>query len=114
MKIARFSSKGEDPGTASSTSATWSCWRGPDVPGVRDHGERVPLADAKLLAPVIPRSKVIGVGLNYAEHASEMDERAGTTRWCSSSRTPRSSARRTRSVSRRASDGSTTRVNSPS
>jgi len=25
---------------------------------------------------VIPRSKVIGVGLNYAEHASEMDERS--------------------------------------
>jgi 2-keto-4-pentenoate hydratase/2-oxohepta-3-ene-1,7-dioic acid hydratase in catechol pathway len=35
-------------------------------------GERVPLADARLLAPVIPRSKVIGIGRNYADHAAEM------------------------------------------
>jgi 2-keto-4-pentenoate hydratase/2-oxohepta-3-ene-1,7-dioic acid hydratase in catechol pathway len=32
---------------------------------------RVPLADVRLLAPVLP-SKVIGVGRNYAEHASEL------------------------------------------
>ncbi len=38
-------------------------------------GERVPLDDAvRLLAPVIPRSKVIGVGRNYPEHAAEMGE----------------------------------------
>ncbi|WP_183099703.1 fumarylacetoacetate hydrolase family protein [Nocardioides pelophilus] len=30
------------------------------------------LADVKLLAPVIPRSKVVGVGKNYAAHAAEM------------------------------------------
>ena len=35
-------------------------------------GERVPLDDVRLLAPVIPRSKVIGIGRNYAEHAAEM------------------------------------------
>jgi 2-keto-4-pentenoate hydratase/2-oxohepta-3-ene-1,7-dioic acid hydratase in catechol pathway len=35
-------------------------------------GEKVPLVDARLVAPVIPRSKVIGVGRNYAEHASEL------------------------------------------
>ena len=35
-------------------------------------GERVPLADAKLLAPVIPRSKVVCVGLNYPEHRQDM------------------------------------------
>lgn len=34
-------------------------------------GERVPLADAALLAPVIPRSKVVAVGRNYADHAKE-------------------------------------------
>jgi len=33
--------------------------------------ERVPLSDAVLLAPVIPRSKVIAVGRNYREHAAE-------------------------------------------
>lgn len=35
-------------------------------------GERVSLTEARLLAPVIPRSKVIGVGRNYADHAAEM------------------------------------------
>jgi 2-keto-4-pentenoate hydratase/2-oxohepta-3-ene-1,7-dioic acid hydratase in catechol pathway len=35
-------------------------------------GEQVALADARLLAPVIPRSKVIGIGRNYADHAKEM------------------------------------------
>jgi 2-keto-4-pentenoate hydratase/2-oxohepta-3-ene-1,7-dioic acid hydratase in catechol pathway len=35
-------------------------------------GERVPLAEARLLAPVIPRSKVIGIGRNYVAHAKEM------------------------------------------
>lgn len=40
---------------------------------VQRTGERVPMDDAvRLLAPVIPRSKVVGVGRNYAEHASEM------------------------------------------
>ncbi len=32
---------------------------------------RVPLADVRLLAPVLP-SKVIGVGRNYADHAQEL------------------------------------------
>jgi 2-keto-4-pentenoate hydratase/2-oxohepta-3-ene-1,7-dioic acid hydratase in catechol pathway len=35
-------------------------------------GETVPLADVRLLAPVIPRSKVIGIGRNYADHAKEL------------------------------------------
>jgi 2-keto-4-pentenoate hydratase/2-oxohepta-3-ene-1,7-dioic acid hydratase in catechol pathway len=39
---------------------------------VQPTGERVPIDDARLLAPVIPRSKVIGVGKNYADHAAEM------------------------------------------
>jgi 2-keto-4-pentenoate hydratase/2-oxohepta-3-ene-1,7-dioic acid hydratase in catechol pathway len=30
------------------------------------------VADVRLLAPVIPRSKVIGIGRNYADHAKEM------------------------------------------
>ncbi|HSF97577.1 MAG TPA: fumarylacetoacetate hydrolase family protein [Ornithinibacter sp.] len=30
------------------------------------------VADVRLLAPVIPRSKIIGIGRNYAEHAREM------------------------------------------
>lgn len=35
-------------------------------------GERVPLDRARLLAPVIPRSKVVAVGKNFAAHAAEM------------------------------------------
>jgi len=35
-------------------------------------GERVALDEVRLLAPVIPRSKVVGVGRNYADHATEL------------------------------------------
>ncbi len=34
-------------------------------------GERVPLDAATLLAPVIPRSKIVAVGRNYRDHAAE-------------------------------------------
>jgi 2-keto-4-pentenoate hydratase/2-oxohepta-3-ene-1,7-dioic acid hydratase in catechol pathway len=44
----------------------------PMFAGYDPTGERVPLAEAKLLAPVIPRSKVVAVGKNYREHAAEM------------------------------------------
>ncbi len=40
--------------------------------GVVFTGERAALEDVRLLAPVIPRSKVIGIGKNYVEHAREM------------------------------------------
>jgi 2-keto-4-pentenoate hydratase/2-oxohepta-3-ene-1,7-dioic acid hydratase in catechol pathway len=78
VKIARFSSKGEDPRYGILDERDLVVLAGdPMYQGFETTGERVPLTEAKLLAPVIPRSKVIGVGLNYAEHASEMDERAG-------------------------------------
>ena len=35
-------------------------------------GEVLQLADVRLLAPVIPRSKVVCVGRNYADHAAEL------------------------------------------
>ncbi len=35
-------------------------------------GQRHLLADIRLLAPVIPRSKVVGIGRNYAAHAAEL------------------------------------------
>jgi 2-keto-4-pentenoate hydratase/2-oxohepta-3-ene-1,7-dioic acid hydratase in catechol pathway len=44
----------------------------PMFAGYDPTGERVPLAEAKLLAPVIPRSKVVAVGKNYRDHAAEM------------------------------------------
>jgi 2-keto-4-pentenoate hydratase/2-oxohepta-3-ene-1,7-dioic acid hydratase in catechol pathway len=38
---------------------------------VAGEGE-LPLEEVRLLAPVIPRSKVIGIGRNYADHAKEL------------------------------------------
>jgi 2-keto-4-pentenoate hydratase/2-oxohepta-3-ene-1,7-dioic acid hydratase in catechol pathway len=35
-------------------------------------GARVKVDDVRLLSPVIPRSKVVGIGRNYAAHAAEM------------------------------------------
>jgi len=40
--------------------------------GVKLVDQEFKLADVRLLAPVLPRSKVIGIGRNYAAHASEM------------------------------------------
>lgn len=43
----------------------------PMFAGFDTTGERVPLSDVALLAPVIPRSKIVAVGRNYADHAAE-------------------------------------------
>ena len=43
----------------------------PMFAGFDTTGERVPLADVVLLAPVIPRSKIVAVGRNYRDHAAE-------------------------------------------
>ena len=40
--------------------------------GIVPTESKVALADVRLLAPVIPRSKVVCVGKNYADHAAEM------------------------------------------
>lgn len=44
----------------------------PMFAGFETTGERVPLGDAALLAPVIPRSKIVCVGRNYRAHAAEL------------------------------------------
>jgi 2-keto-4-pentenoate hydratase/2-oxohepta-3-ene-1,7-dioic acid hydratase in catechol pathway len=44
----------------------------PMYAGVRLLDKEHRLGDVRLLAPVLPRSKVIGVGKNYADHAAEM------------------------------------------
>ncbi|MDQ1128322.1 fumarylacetoacetate hydrolase family protein [Microbacterium sp. SORGH_AS_0888] len=44
----------------------------PMFAGFDTTGERLPLSDVALLAPVIPRSKVVCVGKNYHDHAAEM------------------------------------------
>ncbi len=46
---------------------------------VQPTGERIPLGDGvRLLAPVIPRSKIVGVGRNYVDHAAEMGNEVPT------------------------------------
>ena len=77
MRIARFTT-GEDPRfgvveAADGQPETLAVITGdPLYTPIQFTGERVPLADARLLAPVIPRSKVIGIGRNYAAHAAEL------------------------------------------
>ena len=44
----------------------------PMFTGFDTTGERVPLGEIALLAPVIPRSKIVCVGKNYHDHATEM------------------------------------------
>jgi 2-keto-4-pentenoate hydratase/2-oxohepta-3-ene-1,7-dioic acid hydratase in catechol pathway len=45
----------------------------PIYSGIIPTETKVDLAEVKLLAPVIPRSKVVCIGKNYADHAAEMD-----------------------------------------
>lgn len=80
MKIARFSTGG-DPryGILDEDENELVVLTGdPMFSGYDTTGERVALADAKLLAPVIPRSKVICVGLNYPAHKEEMAQPSPT------------------------------------
>jgi 2-keto-4-pentenoate hydratase/2-oxohepta-3-ene-1,7-dioic acid hydratase in catechol pathway len=76
MRIARFTS-GDEPrfgvvGTAEDEGVIATLIGDPLYQGVEPTGERVELDDVRLLAPVIPRSKVVCVGRNYADHAAEM------------------------------------------
>jgi 2-keto-4-pentenoate hydratase/2-oxohepta-3-ene-1,7-dioic acid hydratase in catechol pathway len=71
MKIARFSTGG-DPRYGILDGDDFVVLTGdPMFSGFATTGERVPLTDAKLLAPVIPRSKVVAVGKNYVDHVAE-------------------------------------------
>ncbi|MFT4299059.1 MAG: fumarylacetoacetate hydrolase family protein [Aeromicrobium sp.] len=76
MRVARFAGPddprfglvGEEDGTP-----TIAVLKGdPLYAGFELTGEKVALADVRLLAPVIPRSKVVCIGKNYAGHAAEM------------------------------------------
>ncbi|MDI2097582.1 fumarylacetoacetate hydrolase family protein [Ruicaihuangia caeni] len=74
MKIARFTTGDGDPRFGIVDDEELVVLQGdPMFAGFDTTGERVPLESARLLAPVIPRSKVVCVGLNYAEHKAEMD-----------------------------------------
>lgn len=74
MKIARFSTGG-DPRFGILDDGDLVVLTGdPLFSGFDTTGERVPLSAAKLLAPVIPRSKVICIGLNYADQKADLGD----------------------------------------
>jgi 2-keto-4-pentenoate hydratase/2-oxohepta-3-ene-1,7-dioic acid hydratase in catechol pathway len=78
VKIARFSHGGAlSFGILDEEEREWVVLSGdPMYSGYETTGERVKLAEATLLAPVLPRSKVIGIGRNYHAHAAEMGSEA--------------------------------------
>jgi 2-keto-4-pentenoate hydratase/2-oxohepta-3-ene-1,7-dioic acid hydratase in catechol pathway len=76
MRIARFTT-GEEPafGVVESAGADHLVAEivgDPLYQSVEFTGRRFGLDDVRLLAPVIPRSKVVCVGRNYADHAAEL------------------------------------------
>ena len=83
MRIARFSA-GEDPlfgvvtgeldefGQPAEDSVIVELVGDPLYAGIQPTQTEHRLADVRLLAPVIPRSKVVAIGKNYAAHAAEM------------------------------------------
>ncbi|TAM71349.1 MAG: FAA hydrolase family protein [Microbacteriaceae bacterium] len=72
MKIARFSYNGALAYGILDDDELVMLDGDPMFSGFDTTGERVPLSAATLLAPVIPRSKVVAVGKNYRAHAAEM------------------------------------------
>ena len=73
MKIARFTtSGGGDPRYGILDGTDLVVLAGdPMFSGFDTLDERVPITEVRLLAPVIPRSKVIAIGRNYRDHAAE-------------------------------------------
>ena len=79
MRIVRFtppqgSKLGSDPhfGVMENEKTIRAIASDPLYAGIFKEDETFLLEDVRLLAPVIPRSKVVCVGKNYADHAAEM------------------------------------------
>ena len=78
MRIARYTT-GEDPtfGLVDGAGEKIAEISGdPLYSKIELTGTTTTVDEVRLLAPVIPRSKVIGIGKNYAEHAKEMGSEA--------------------------------------
>jgi 2-keto-4-pentenoate hydratase/2-oxohepta-3-ene-1,7-dioic acid hydratase in catechol pathway len=83
VRIARFTT-GEDPqfgvvtgevdefGQPADDSVVVALAGDPLYVGVKVLEQEYKLSDVRLLAPVIPRSKIVAIGRNYAAHAAEM------------------------------------------
>jgi len=74
VKIARFSNGGDPRFGIVDGDEIVVLTGDPIFSGFDTTEERIPLADVRLLAPVIPRSKVVCIGLNYAEHKADMGD----------------------------------------
>ncbi len=83
MRIARFTSGGDpqfgvvagdldEHGEIDPDAVVVALAGDPLYAGVKPIDEQHALADVRLLAPVLPRSKVVGIGRNYAAHAAEL------------------------------------------
>jgi len=80
VRIVRFSAPAElgvgaDPlfGVLNDQNSILVLRGDPIYSGIVPQDKTLKLSDVKLLAPVIPRSKVVCIGKNYADHAAEMD-----------------------------------------
>jgi 2-keto-4-pentenoate hydratase/2-oxohepta-3-ene-1,7-dioic acid hydratase in catechol pathway len=80
MRIVRFTPNesaglGDDPlfGVLNDENQILVLRGDPIYSGIVPTSTKVALAQVRLLAPTIPRSKVVCVGKNYADHAKEMD-----------------------------------------
>ena len=83
MRIARFTT-GEDPqfgvvtgeldehGEIDPDATVVAIASDPLYAGINLTDQQFRLEDVRLLAPVLPRSKVVGIGRNYAAHAAEL------------------------------------------
>jgi 2-keto-4-pentenoate hydratase/2-oxohepta-3-ene-1,7-dioic acid hydratase in catechol pathway len=83
VRIARFTT-GDDPrfgivtgdvddyGIPDEDSLITALVGDPLYVGLQPTDEQLRLSDARLLSPVLPRSKVVGIGRNYAAHAAEL------------------------------------------
>jgi 2-keto-4-pentenoate hydratase/2-oxohepta-3-ene-1,7-dioic acid hydratase in catechol pathway len=81
MRIVRFSPATADPSLDLGTDPLYGVIHedsiaiiagDPLYSGVKPTGKVVPISQVRLLAPVLPRSKVVCIGKNYADHAKEM------------------------------------------
>lgn len=81
MRIVRFSPSAADPSLDLGTDPLFGVLAEGDIAvitgdplysGIKPTGQVVPLSQVRLLAPVLPRSKVVCIGKNYADHAKEM------------------------------------------
>ena len=79
MRVVRFSPQpdaglGTDPlfGILEDDSQISIITGDPIYHGIQKSAAKIELNKVRLLAPVIPRSKIVAVGKNYADHAKEM------------------------------------------